>query len=149
MNLDMRYRLVHIPFMEPASKWQTQYFVRAIELDGEAPALTALARFKAAQQAHFKKMQTGLRMAGRTPKDQFIKTDRVSVDRQNRGVYELKSLRNPPRLFFFYAELDCSYLILTHGFWKPGDSRVERERQTESFNRAAGTMEAFLRERRI
>lgn len=143
MYLDMGYDLVDIPGMNPDG--QTAYRVKAISKDGLSPAISALAEFARSDREGFRRIMTGLEMAARTARLEFVKIkSRVSPYSKGEGLYELSAKNSRPRLFFFYATLDDDYVILTHGFQKAWGADTK---QTREFELAAEIKTQFLRER--
>ena len=100
----------------PTDHWK----VRAISVNGKAPALSTLSSWSKNEKADFRKIIKALRLAAATKKrvtDPRLVKKCATYD----GVYEARADKGSARLMFFYSEAEEMIIVCTDGFWKGGN----------------------------
>ncbi len=111
----MKIGLLEIPRMNASQ--QTCWKIRALVVDGRAPALDALLTWRESEEADYKKIMKVMRIVGQRNRVQIEKYIKKSANPAHGDVYEMRADRSHARLMFFYSE-DESIIVCTNSYWK-------------------------------
>lgn len=137
INLDSECELVDIEGIDLNT---AMYDVKALQVDGEAPALSALADWSEKEKSDFHSIVDGIRIVASVPRHSVWQRKGVSADKKGRPIYELAARRKSARLFFFYVDIPQTVVVWLGSFWKPKGGR----KQDRAFDEAAEVRESYL-----
>lgn len=119
----MKLELLEIPGVETSH--QTSWKIRALAIDGAAPALDALLAWEKSEKADFKKIMKVMRIVGQSERVRDEKHVKKSSNADHENVYEMRAHRGHARLMFFYSEENDAVVVCTNFYWKgKGDQDI-------------------------
>lgn len=110
----MKIELLEIPGLKESE--QSTWKVRALAIDGEAPALKALRDWEESENADYKKIMKVMRIVGQMRRVHDEKKVKKSSNPKHEGAYEMRADKDHARLMFFYS--DDAVVVCTNSYWK-------------------------------
>ena len=129
--------LVEIPGFDP--KFETEWKVRALVVNGQDPVRAALIRWSRSCDKDFTAIMKVMRLAAQQKRVRNPKHVKKCANSAHGDVYEMIAYTSTARLMFFYHEAEQSLIVCTNDYEKKGS-------QDAAFARCAALKAIFLKE---